>query len=88
MSNDFMLAMAKFMPEDMLIEQLEQALSNYKNKKSEEAKHGLQVALMLITTRLFTEDKTVEELSKDINRQTEARDLYNRITGDTEEEEK
>lgn len=78
------IAMAKYMPEDTLVDMLEKSIVDYKKEKNEKTKSVFIMNLGLLFSRYMLEGKTVEETVKDMEKQKEAKDLYNRITGDSQ----
>lgn len=55
------LAVAKTMPEEMLFEQLEKAISEYKSQKSESSKKHLMFYLQMAAITFMHEDESIEE---------------------------
>lgn len=86
MNTELILAMSKFMPEEVLLDQLKSAIAEYETKKDKRAKDTLITSLILTTTRFATEGRSVESIAKDIEKNSEARDFYDRLTNGTEEE--
>jgi len=64
---ELLLAFAKLLPEEQLIESLEQAISKYKAAPSKDTKGELGMYTMLLAARIGTEDKELPEVLSELS---------------------
>lgn len=79
---DLGMMMAKVAGPDTMINQLEEALTEYKLAPNDESKKKLTFFCML--TVAACSDGTPEDFAKDIEKANEATDLAKRINGDND----
>ena len=70
-----MTLLAKIMPEDEVLDQLQEALTTYKLTKTKETKSKLEMHLMLAATNLLTTEKSTEEVMDDMEKTSMALNL-------------
>lgn len=70
-----MTMLAKIMPEEELLEKLQEAITEYKVTKSKEAKKGLEFYLMLTSTNIFTTEKSAIEVIDELEKSHDAIEL-------------
>jgi hypothetical protein len=63
---DLLLLFAKVMPEEMIIEQIEESLTEYKITRTDEAKKKLTMYCMLMATKSGTEGKDIEQITHEL----------------------
>lgn len=59
------IKLAKEIPEDMLFEDLENALKEYKLQKTDKTKEALNLIILLASQKYISKDKNVAESIKD-----------------------
>lgn len=70
------LMMAKFMPEEDLLNDLEKALARHKAEKTKEAKDNLRMHLTLLTTKWATEKEDISETLEKFKRMSKLHDHF------------
>lgn len=70
------LVLAKIMPEEKLLDDLSEALQNYKILNNEETKSKLLINVMFISIRLGTEKKDLMETINDFNQKKKTLELF------------
>lgn len=71
-----LIAFAKMVPEDKLLDDLEQSLREYRTTRSEDSKSKLALYSMFITTRLATEGKDLLEVLREFDEKKRGMDLF------------
>lgn len=66
------------MPEELLIEQLEEAISNYKLIKNEDGKRKVIMYMQLLSTKTLTENDSIESVINSVNEVKKLRDILNK----------
>ena len=83
MSLDLAIMMAKLMPEELLIEQLENAINEKKSaitdEDHKEANRSLNMYCTLVTIRFSTESKDTVEVLKMKDEAQEGQDMFKNI---------
>lgn len=69
-------AAAKFLPEEKLIDDLSEAIQNYKILKNEDTKSKLFLNVMLLSTKLATEKKDFAETLKDFEQKKKTMEMF------------
>lgn len=64
--HELMLLMAKALPEDKLIEQIEEAITEHKILKTEETKQRLHMYCHLLLTKDVIADNGIEKVMRDM----------------------
>lgn len=59
------LAISKMMPEEMIIERLEEALSDYKKNNNDDTRSTLKMNVIMYAMRLMTEKDSITETLKE-----------------------
>lgn len=62
-----MLSIAKAMPEEMLLEELKKAITQYEIKKTPEHKRGFQFYIQMTALRFMHEDESMDESLKTVD---------------------
>lgn len=74
--NELMIMYAKTVPEEFLINDLEESLTSYKINRNEETKERLKCSLLVLTTRLITEKRSTESTMKQFKERMDALKLF------------
>jgi len=84
---DLLVLLSKEMPLEMHIEQMERAISTYKEEKlldnvTKESKQSLLMGATMISIHLGTEESSTMETVKALDKVEQGHDLMSRINGD------
>ncbi len=71
-----MVAAAKLMPEDKLLDELTSALESYKVLRTETSKRKLELFMMMAITRYATSDESLDKTIKRFNEVKQMSDLF------------
>lgn len=77
MSKDLMLLMAEIMPEEMLLEQIQEKLTAYKITRSKEDKNILTMYCMLLLSKEAGEEHGFDKIKKDAEQVFAIKDRLN-----------
>lgn len=75
--HEFMLMMAKHMPEDVIIKQLKAGLDKYIDTKSQLEKRRVQFYSMLLLARDTFKDESIEKVMKEMAETEQIRERMN-----------
>jgi hypothetical protein len=70
------VAAAKLLPEEKLIDDLSEALQNYKILKNEDTKNKLLINVLLLSTKFMTEKKDLMETLKDFDQKKKVMEMF------------